>query len=195
MTLLPLSGCGFNDDFDSSFNRAVSDFESLFDDTSESPYQRKPNPNIQAQNKPLPLINKNYSSEKKPTIKKTLPQNNIHTTKKEEPKLNITECKQDLFLSNKNISNLYKTYLTKNKACKTITAPNVVYNFISILTQHYMTQDIRILNADNDFLKLYATAIHNAQASEKVLLNKQILNYNCHLLKPTSCALIKKSLY
>ncbi|MFT6084076.1 MAG: hypothetical protein ACJA1M_000965 [Alphaproteobacteria bacterium] len=104
-------------------------------------------------------------------------------------------CDQNLFLENDTISNLYKTYIKKNIICKKITEPKVMQHFVMRLAENYSSQDIRIINADKNFMRLYASAVQGSSAAEKVILNKQILEYGCHLLTPTPCAIMKKSLY
>lgn len=104
-------------------------------------------------------------------------------------------CNQRLFLHQRTISNLYRIYLKDNKLCTVIDDTKVAQHFIMVLIKGYSNQDIRILNADKEFLGLYTNAIKNAGIADRVSLNREILNYGCHLLNQEACIAIKKSLY
>lgn len=194
LAVITLSGCGFDKELDEAFNQTISDFETLFDDTSEASTAPQNLTKAIPNEKPVALLAKNYTNVKKPPIKKIPPKAIV---KKSYPKKRIAvpQCRQNLFLAQKNISNMYKTYLTHKKLCHAITDLKVKKHFITLLGQYYTSQEVRILNADKDFLTFYITALKNTDKPEKIILNKQIIKYGCHLLKPHTCILIKKSLY
>ena len=180
---------------DTGFDTVVSDFESIFDDDFSNETHIKPAPVI---NNPIIIPVKPIV---KTPIKKTIPVKKasedkaIEALQKEIALRDINKCEQSLFLSQDNISNLYKVYVKSNKMCVKIAGPQTKKHFVNVLIQHYSSQDVRILNADRNFMLLYATAIKNADVGEKVKLNKQILNYGCHLLNANTCGVFKKSLY
>jgi hypothetical protein len=152
-----------------------------------------------AYSKPVVLVPQDYHKQAptmikpimKPAISKQMP-----TEKTVKPFLKANKsCMPEKFKKQRTVSGLYQTYLKENKACTSITSQDVASAFTAILAQNYATQDVRLLNADVNFLKLYASAIKNAERADKVMLNKQIVSNSCHLLKPTTCSYIKKSLY
>ena len=194
LAVITLSGCIFDKELDESFNKTISDFEVLFDDTPEVSIEPEILSKASPNEKPVALLTKNYANVKKPPIKK-IPLKRI--VKKSYPKKRIAlpQYRQNLFLTQKNISNIYKAYLTHKKLCHAITDLKVKKHFITVLSQYYTSQEVRILNADKDFLTFYTTAIKNTAKPEKIILNNQIIKYGCHLLKPHTCILIKKSLY
>jgi hypothetical protein len=194
LAVITLSGCGFDKELDESFNQTISDFDALFDDTPEASTAPQPIFKAIPNEKPIALLAKNYTNVKKPPIKK-MPLK--AAVKKSYPKKRIAlpQCRQSLFLAQKNISNIYKTYLTHKKSCHAITDLKVKKHFITLLSQYYTSQEVRILNADKDFLTFYTTAIKNTAKPEKIILNNQIIEYGCHLLKPHTCIIIRKSLY
>jgi hypothetical protein len=144
--------------------------------------------------KPTPLVPIHYTPIKKKIIQKTPPQ---YRAKSLVPVKKVTtwhRCEPNLFLLQPNISKLYKIYFIHNKSCRDILDKKVSNHFVTLLSQYYTSQEIRILNADTGFLNLYATAIQNADIAEKNALNEKVLEYGCHLLKPYACKMLKGSM-
>ncbi len=148
--------------------------------------------------KPTPLVPRHYTPVKKQIQRKAPPQ--YHAKPPVTPPMPVKKvttwhrCEPNLFLLQPNISKLYKIYFTHNKSCHDILDKKVSNHFATLLNQYYTSQEIRILNADIDFLNLYATAIQNADITEKTILNEKVHSQGCHLLKPDACAILKASM-
>jgi hypothetical protein len=186
-----LSNCGG----DTGFDTVISDFESIFDDDFPEEKKMKPLPAVA---KPITILPKPIAKKPIPKIipVKKIPEDKaIEALQKEIAQKKIDACVQSLFLPQETVSNLYKIYIKSNKMCVKINDAKTKKHFVNILIQHYSSQDVRILNADKNFMLLYATAIKNADVADKVRLNKQILTFGCHLLNTNTCAIFKKSLF
>lgn len=182
---------------ESSSSNILSEFDNLISPTPDT--LKKPQTRSHEKiGKPVQVIPYNYTEiSKKPTpqAKSVIAKKDVEVKPTKTEIVNKPVCKNNLFLSEKTVSNLYKIYKTVNKDCIEINDPKITKHFTDVLVQTYSSQDTRILNVDKKFLYLYSNAIMNADIQDKILLNQQILNNGCHLLKPDSCALIKKALY
>jgi hypothetical protein len=189
ISMLFLANCSFSNTSDDIFSSVANVFDSAEDEAFAVPNDTEKPSNTQtmADNKKLKVPYVLPKLKQKPVKKAVIAKKNqtIATEK----------CNQRLFLHQRNVSNLYGIYLKNKKICQKIDDKKVNKHFIDVLIKHYSTQDVRILNADKEFMALYATAIKDANIADKVNLNKQILNHGCHLLNQEACILVKKSLY
>ncbi len=146
--------------------------------------------------KPTPLVPRHYTPVKTQILRKAPLQYRAKPPVKPPVKKVTTwhRCEPNLFLLQPNISKLYNIYFTHNKSCHDIFDKKVSNHFVTLLSQYYTSQEIRILNADTGFLNLYTTAIQNSDIAEKTILNEKILSQGCHLLKPDACAILKASM-
>jgi|GEM_PF-6992163 len=193
----------FDEDMDSMSNMP----NSMIDQTQNLPQEKEQSEEIE--DKPVTLVPTEHYSAKQQAelamaLKKAAQEAEaekkaaaIEQEKKEKLENQRIQklCTENNYLKNSSISQLYQSFLKQGNACTSVSNVNVVKHLVTVISNNYDSQEIRILNADKGFLSLFGNAIAQSARAEKVMLNKKILDYGCHLLKPNACSMIKKSLY